>query len=159
MADFEQAMINSVHQVLPNTPVKGCSYHFSQNVYINIQEQWYQEDIDFALKLRIIPALAFVPPQDVIAAFEELCDELPAESQPVVDYFEDTYISRPQQWGRPPIFGNDLWNMFDRAQDELPRTNNSVERWHRSFQSNVGGNHPNFWNFVDFIKREQALQH
>ena len=149
MVDFEQAMINSVHQVLPNTQVKGCFYHFSQNVYRKIQEhglqQRYQEDTDFALKLRMIPALTFVLPQDVIAAFEE--------------YFEDTYAGRSQhQRRRPPIFGNDLWNMFDRAQDELPRTNNSVEGWHRSFQSNVGSNHPNFWNFVDFIKREQALQ-
>ena len=76
----------------------------------------------------MIPALAFVPPQDVIATFEELCDELPAESQPVIDYFEDTYVGRPQYRGRrPPIIGNDLWNMFDRAQDELPRTNNFVE--------------------------------
>ena len=80
---------------------------------------------------------------------EELSDELPAESQPFVDYFEDTYVDRPQHRGRhPPIFGNDLWNMFDQAQDELLRTNNSVEGWHRS----------NFWNFVDFTKRDQALQ-
>ena len=57
----------------------------------------------------MIPALAFVPPQDVIAAFEELSDELPAESQPVVDYFEETFVSRPLPRGRrPPIFGNDL---------------------------------------------------
>ena len=120
-------------------------------------QQRYQEDTDFALKLKMIPALA--PLQDVIAAFEELCDELPAKSQPVVDHFEDTYVGRPQHWGRrPPIFGNDLWNMFDWAQDELPRTNNSVEGWHRSFQSNIGSNHPKFWNFVDFIKCEQTLQ-
>ena len=50
-------------------------------------------------------------------------------------------MGRPQCRGRrPPIFNNDLWNMFDRSQDELPRTNNSVEGWHRSFQSNVGRN-------------------
>ena len=113
MVDFKQAMINSVHQVLPNTQVKGCFYHFSQNIYRKIQEhglqQRYQEDTDFVLKLRMIPALAFVPPQDVIAAFKELSDELPAESQPVVDYFEDTYVGRLQHQGRrPPIFGNDL---------------------------------------------------
>ena len=53
----------------------------------------------------MIPAHAFVPPQDVIAVFEELCDELPA---------------------------------------------NSVEGWHRSFQSNVGSNDPNFWNTRKF---------
>ena len=124
MVDFEQAMINSVHQVLPNTQVKGCFYHLSQNVYRKIQEhglqQWYQEESEDDSSPCFCPT--------TIAAFEELCDELPAESQPVVDYFEDTYVGRPQHRGRrPPIFGNDLWNMFDRAQDELPRTNNSVE--------------------------------
>ena len=62
----------------------------------------------------MIPALAFVLPQDLIAAFKELRDELSAESQPVVDYFEDTYVGRPQHRGHhPPVFGNDLWNMFD----------------------------------------------
>ena len=44
----------------------------------------------------MIPALAFVHPQDVIAAFAVLSDKLPAESQPVFDYFEDTYVGRPQ---------------------------------------------------------------
>ena len=33
-----------------------------------------------------------------------------------------------------------------------------MEEWQRSFQSNVGSNYPNCFNFVDFIKREQALQ-
>ena len=39
----------------------------------------------------------------------------------------------------------------------LPRTNNAVEGWHRSFQANVGGCHPNFWKFTDILKREQNL--
>jgi hypothetical protein len=163
MVDFEQAMINSIQQVLPNAQVKGCFYHFSQNLYRKIQEQGlqqrYQEDTDFAIKIRMVAALAFVPPNDVIAAFEELCEQILPDSQAFVDYFEDTYIGRPQRRGRrAPMFRNEVWNMFDRAEHELPRTNNYVEGWHRSFQSNVGSHHPNFWSFVDFIKREQALQ-
>ena len=41
--------------------------------------------------------------------------------------------------------------------DDLPRTNNAVEGWHRSFQANVGAYHPNFWRFIDILKREQNL--
>lgn len=45
------------------------------------------------------------------------------------DYFEDTYISRyrinaPHQ---PPLLVIGLWNMFHRADYELPRTNNRIE--------------------------------
>ena len=39
--------------------------------------------------------------------------------------------------------------------DDLPRTNNAVKGWHRSFQANVGAYHPNFWKFIDILKREQ----
>ena len=48
--------------------------------------------------------------------------------------------------------------MYQRSEDELPKTNNSVEDWHRSFQSNVGSHHPSIWKFMGFIQREQALQ-
>ena len=42
---------------------------------------------------------------------------------------------------------------------DLPRTNNAVEGWHRRFQANVGAYHPNFWKFIDILKREQSLNH
>lgn len=44
--------------------------------------------------MRLLPALAFVPVANVVHDFEALCDsgELPPEGQPVVDYFEDTWI-------------------------------------------------------------------
>ena len=58
-------------------------------------QQRYAEDADFALQMRMLPALALVPANDVIQAFEQLVDHLPAEAQSVVDYFEDTWIGRP----------------------------------------------------------------
>ena len=38
-------------------------------------------------------------------------------------------------------------------------TNNAVEVWHWRFQANVGAYHPNFWKFIDILKREQSLNH
>ena len=32
--------------------------------------------------------------------------------------------------------------MFNRTDDELPRTNNSVEGWHRGFQGHISACHP-----------------
>ena len=78
--------------------------------------------------------------------------------QAVIDYFEDTYIGRLRPGGhRVPLFDLGLWNMYNQTLDDLPRTNNAVEGWHRSFQANVGAYHPNFWKFIHILKREQNL--
>lgn len=39
----------------------------------------------------------------------------------------------------------------------LPKTNNSIEGWHRGFQYQISAEHPNIWKFVSAIKREQSL--
>ena len=74
---------------------------------------------------------------------------------------EDTYIGRLRPGGhrRAPLFDLALWNMYDQTIGDLPRTNNAVEGWHRRFQANVGAYHPNFWKFIDILKREQSLNH
>ena len=64
---------------------------------------------------------------------------------------------RPGGHRRVPLFDLGLWNMYNQTLDDLPRTNNAVEGWHRSFQANVGAYHPNFWKFIDILKREQNL--
>ena len=49
--------------------------------------------------------------------------------------------------------------MYNRTKEELPRTNNSLEGWHRGFLSSVGCCHPNIWKFLKCLQKEQALQH
>ena len=58
------------------------------------------------MQCRMIAALAFVPPGDVVTAFETLSEHLPVEFDPILDYFEDTYIGRPGRRGvrRQPLF-------------------------------------------------------
>ena len=94
-------------------------------------------------------------------ARESVADEFPLDAQEVIDYFEDTYIGRLRPGGhrRAPLFDLALWNMYDQMTGDLSRTNNAVEGWHRRFQANVGAYHPNFWNFIDILKREQSLNH
>ena len=107
----------------------------------------------------MLAALAFVPEANVIDAFEAVSEDFPLDAQAVIDYFEDTYIGRLRPGGhrRAPLFDMELWNMYNQTIDDLPRTNNAVEGWHRSFQANVGAYHPNFWRFIDILKREQNL--
>ena len=77
----------------------------------------------------------------------------------MLDYFEDNYISRfrynvPR---RPPTFNIETWNIFHRTDNELPRTNNAVERWHRGFQSYCTTYHPSFWKSIDIMKQEEGV--
>ena len=98
--DFERAALNSVRQVYPNTQFKGCFYHFSSNIWKHIQnlglQNHYQDDENFALWLRMLSALAFVPQNDVICYFELLINEIRNnfndECGDLIDYFEDTSI-------------------------------------------------------------------
>lgn len=84
--------------------------------------------------------------------------DLPEEIQPVIDYFEDNFIGRPVRNGRrPPKFSISMWNSYNRVKDGLPRTNNSIEGWHKALQSHIGAHHPNFWKFFRIIQREQAM--
>ena len=51
-------------------------------------------------------------------------------------YFEDTYIGRPgRRQRRDTRFSHDMWNVYQRTLQELPRTNNNIDGWHRGFQS------------------------
>ena len=75
---------------------------------------------------------------------------------PLENYWEDTYIGRQRRNRRAnPRFSLQLWNVRDRVIENLPRTNNSVEAWHRSFQQTIDGEHPSVYKLVEQFRREQ----
>ena len=47
--------------------------------------------------------------------------------------------------------------MFNGTDDELQRTNNSVEGWHRSFQSHVSACHNVFWKCLSVLQKEENM--
>ena len=87
----------------------------------------------------MINAFAFVSPNHVIQSFDVLAqlirNAFRQDADDILDYFEDNYIGRflhnaPR---REPLFPIEIWNMFNRADEEFPRTNNAVEGWHKGF--------------------------
>jgi len=105
---------------------------------------------------RIIPALAFVPVQDLDAAFQELSDNSHPGQQPVLDWLEDNYIGRPTQRGRrPPVFPHEMWNVHDRVVQHLDCTNNHAEATHWRIQAELQMDHPTLWKFIDGLKKVQ----
>lgn len=172
LTDFEQPAVNAFQDVFPGIQNRGCFFHFSQCIWRKIQENGdirnrYEdvEDPNFSLCVRELAALAFVPPADVIRCFEELKEfqffrENEFLLRPLLDYFEDTWIGRPtgaNNIRRNPLFSIQLWNCFQATLEGLPKTNNSVEGWHRSFASLLQAHHPSLWKFIDGLKKEQSL--
>ena len=99
----------------------------------------------------MLPTLAFVPLADVVESFETLQENAPEEMMPLIDFFEDTYIGRLHRRGQTraaPFFSIDIWNVHGQVENDLPRTNNSVEGWHRKMQLAVSAHHPNIWRFL-----------
>ena len=64
LMDFEKAAINSFQHFWPDANVKGCFFHLTQNIWRKIQAEGLEGDYntneDLALRIRYLPALAFV---------------------------------------------------------------------------------------------------
>ena len=69
LTDFEQAAINAARREFQGVQNKGCLFHLAQSIYQKIQASGlsvqYGTDENFSLKIRHIPALAFLPPDDM----------------------------------------------------------------------------------------------
>ena len=162
--DFEMAMIQALGQVYPYSPAWGCLFHLSKNVFKRVKElglqQRYVNDPVFRGNIRMIAALSFVPTQDVIAAFNSLCQHCGNDEQLVLDYFETNYIGELRRGRRiPPRFDHALWNVTTRVQQNLPRTNNYLEGWHNRLSGMLNSAHPSIWECIDVLKKDSALNH
>ena len=126
ICDFEQALITAVETDLPHAQVKGCYFHFTQNLWRRIQELGlagpYHRDRDLRKCLRKVMAIGYLPLALVQMNFNllraarrtnNLINRYPA----LMDFFAyvmNTYVNGTF----PPA----LWSVYDRNMDV--RTNN-----------------------------------
>ena len=103
-------------------------------------------------------ALPFVPIKDIIVAFEEICSAVPDSFVPILSYFEEHYIGKieneKKKLRRVPFFPIPLWNVYNRVIAGLPRTNNSVEAWHKAFELGIQ-KHPTVNKLINQFRSEQ----
>lgn len=78
--------------------------------------------------------------------------EFPEECSKVIEYFEKNWMGIGR---RKPSFSPDVWSCHLNVLNKLPRTNNSVEGWHKGFNELLAA-HPIVWSFLDAIKNEQS---
>lgn len=129
--DFEKAAINSITKAFPLAEIHCCRFHFGQNIYRHVQQvglqSIYNSDDNFAFQIKLLTALSFVPPDSVVAAYEELMEtpfyredsDSPYKDQiqQLVQYFETTYIYRTDRRHQrhPPLFPPQLWNVYEQT--------------------------------------------
>ena len=150
MIDFEIATKNAITPVFPSSSIAGCFFHLGQSVWkkvnnVGLREKYVSEE-NVRKLIKMMTCTAFLPTNDVIRGFEAIRNlENYDECLDVVfDYFEANYLGRPMtnNRSRRPKFPLSWWNIFNRVQMDLPRTNNSVEGWHTAFQGSLSCSHP-----------------
>jgi MULE transposase domain/FLYWCH zinc finger domain len=168
LTDFEKAAINAIQAEFQNIQNKGCHFHLAQNVYRKVQHcglvTRYGTDENFSLLIRHIPALAFLPPNEIPEAFNELKVNMPREANEIMEWFENYYVHgkvrrRLRRSGNvvreSPLFPPSLWSVVDNIEYTFPRTQNSVEAWHRRWEVLVGNTHVGVFKIIKEIQKEQ----
>lgn len=130
VVDFELATIKAIKSIFPNAKIQGCHFHFKKNMIHQIGQNGlkvrYEKDAAFGHEVRMLMALAFVPPDLVVEAFEYFernSKELNANKQKddanikgfVTNYFAKHYIGGIKSNGQrgKPQFPIEIWNVFE----------------------------------------------
>ncbi|KAG0441252.1 hypothetical protein DMUE_1192 [Dictyocoela muelleri] len=101
--------------------------------------------------------LTFFPLNELECEYYEIkndlkCKGLFNEYETIFKYFEHTYfpiISTNENTNRyTPVF----WSCYDRIINDIPRSTNAVEGWHRAINNSTTISHPNLARFIIILK-------
>lgn len=96
--DFEVGCIKGFKEIFPDAQVNCCFFHLAQAHWCKIVNlglrQINMEDETGSLSLRMFTALAFVPPQHVKEAFDQIKETMPEIAEGSIAYMEDTHIGK-----------------------------------------------------------------
>ncbi|XP_053592956.1 uncharacterized protein LOC128667325 [Microplitis demolitor] len=169
LTDFELSYINAFKTVFENVDVSGCFFHHTQCIWRHVQseglQQWYNKNIRVVQNIKMLMSLAFVPPNDVKEAYDELVkSEFYVENEQrlsgLLDYYESTWIGvlkRNKVDRSAPMFSIELWNCYDSVINEEMKSNNGIEGWHHSFNALVRIYHANLSKFISVLRTEQTI--
>lgn len=163
MVDFELAIINAIKKVFKCKGYKclidACYFHFCQSLWRNLVEKGllvaFRKKENSAIRMSY---RQLVPLNDVNHVFNLIVNSSPPIMKPFFDYFEEYYIGNYVEGSKStrvvPRFPREIWNCHERVIKELPRTNNSLEAWHKSFALEVP-THPTIDRLIEKFKIEQ----
>lgn len=151
ISDFEKAIINTAKQFFPYAECKGCQFHFGQIIWRKIQKEGlstkYGNSEEFSLQVRMIRALAFVPGAKIPEYYEVLYRNFAdKDAKKIARWINCNYIE-----GR---YDTEFWSVCDMLEENFPRTQNSVEAWHRRLKVVVGKKHAGLYSLIENLAKE-----
>lgn len=157
--DFEMALKNSLKTIFVNSKLFGCSFHFGQSIWRNIQRfnlvNEYQNNFDFRKQIRKFINLSFIPTEFIISTFYSLRKEAETKYPIILNdfllYFQNIYIGTID---KNPLFEIEFWSCHFRVINNICRTTNSLEAWHRSLNFKCNIQHLNLGKFLEILIQE-----
>ena len=153
--DFETGAIHAFRDCIPFVHLHGCHFHFCQSIFrqlslVGLKPNYSNRDFPhFAISVRCVFALAFLPAERIENAFNAIVDHLeeqydragiayPDNLVRFISYIQRTWICENSK------FSKDMWNVCN-LRDR--RTNNFVEGWHSLCLRHFGVG-KNIWKFI-----------
>ncbi len=155
MANFK-----AIKEIFPKTNINGCFFHLTQNLWKHVQEEKKVKELNKVGNLynlfRSLQYLAFVPISDVKRVYIHIKQKY-TKYVKTLKYFEKYYAGKITRANRkPPVFAIEMWNCHERVLGGSPRTNYSVEAWHKPFEL-CCGKKPGLLKLIQNFREEQKL--
>ncbi|XP_078372705.1 uncharacterized protein LOC144656350 [Oculina patagonica] len=150
--DFESALWTVLRELLPDTTLQGCLFHWTQALWRKVQELGiepaYRNASHTYKYVRKLMALPFLPEDKIGEMFQHLKDNAPSRKvKKLLKYVEETWITGTM-W--PPS----SWSVFKQP----IRTNNDIEGWHHSINRRANNRvHLPFYLLVELLHQEARL--
>lgn len=135
--DFEAAMLKASQEEFPDSKISGCTFHFTQSLWRNIQSlgltSLYKSNDEVRNIFKMCAALAYLPPEQVEDGWLIIMEDVPQDEKVLafIDYFVN-------QWMDNPNIPIQMWNVLGQRH----RTNNVVEGFNSKLNSMVGRKSP-----------------
>lgn len=168
MSDFELGIVNAAEEKFPNAKIELCFFHLKKSLYRNVQELGlqvpYQDHADSSVRdfCHMLAALAYVPVNDVRAAFRVLTGTAPnvVGIPELISYFGETYVIGIPGAGRrravSPRYPPHLWNVHQITLEKRSATNNASEGWHNRFAQMLERTHPDLYTLLEGLRSEHG---
>lgn len=157
ISDFEKASVLAAREFFPSANFKGCFFHFGKIIWRKIQSEGmatkYGNDEHFSKNMRMLKALAFVPESELELHFNELNSTLDDNEKKIAKWLQINYISGKKK--RQPSYSPSFWTVSDSR--KYPRTQNSVEAYHRRLQVISDKSHLGVYELIDNLGKEYIV--
>ncbi|KAG0422345.1 hypothetical protein DMUE_6219, partial [Dictyocoela muelleri] len=154
--DFELAVYNSIKEIMPNTIINGCNFHFNQLIvrFLNVNNilKYYKTDEHFKKFVKYLLLLAYVPLNMIEYEFEKIKNMKRNIDyyDNFLDYFEKSIINNKME-----IKKREFWSVNERIIKNIATTTNSCGAFHRHLNTKIERKNQQLIKIISILKNEE----